>query len=133
MTSAMFNKTDAEDASQPEVCDHHWVSKHQPDLPIYWVAQCSMCGRFDAESMREEIAKTQSRELVLALAEVERQATVIAQIREWEIDQRVDHSGHFNLDDGQPCGEGTTWGTREGRDIAMILASTEQESRGAND
>ena len=44
-------------AARP-ICDpHHWVSHYQPNLPTHWVRQCSLCGDFNAESMREEIAR----------------------------------------------------------------------------
>jgi hypothetical protein len=47
---------EAQPAERP-ICEHHWVSRHQPDLPIYWVDQCSICGDFNAARMREEIDK----------------------------------------------------------------------------
>lgn len=36
-------------------CSHHWTSIHQPDLPMYWIEQCSMCHRFNAERMLNEL------------------------------------------------------------------------------
>jgi hypothetical protein len=43
-----------DNASAPTPCDHHWVSSHEPGLSI-WVVQCSMCGRFNAKDMQEQI------------------------------------------------------------------------------
>jgi hypothetical protein len=39
-------------------CDHHWISRHQPDFPdpIYWVTHCSQCGRVSGDQLREELA-----------------------------------------------------------------------------
>jgi len=39
-------------------CRHSWVSIHQPDMPVYWIRQCSFCCRFDADDLRREIART---------------------------------------------------------------------------
>lgn len=41
-------------------CEHHWVSHHQPGLPIYWIDQCSSCGEFNPECLREQIAKLEA-------------------------------------------------------------------------
>ena len=45
----------SDQAAQDALCEHNWVSIHQPDLPIYYVDQCSQCHRFNAKRMREEI------------------------------------------------------------------------------
>ena len=39
-------------------CEHHWVSRHQPDFPepIYWIDTCSLCERISGERLAEEIA-----------------------------------------------------------------------------
>lgn len=42
--------------ARPE-CEHAYTSIHQPDMPVYWIRQCSLCGAFDAEDLRREIAK----------------------------------------------------------------------------
>lgn len=38
-------------------CEHHWISKHQPDFPhpIYWVDVCSLCGNINGERLAEEL------------------------------------------------------------------------------
>lgn len=40
---------------RPE-CEHHWVSHHQPGLPIPWIEQCSMCGWFNSAELGRQIA-----------------------------------------------------------------------------
>lgn len=47
----------SDQAAQDVPCEHHWVSIHQPDLPIYYVDQCSQCHKFNAVRMRQEIEK----------------------------------------------------------------------------
>jgi hypothetical protein len=36
-------------------CEHHFVSIHQPGMPVYWIRQCSLCRAFDAADLREQI------------------------------------------------------------------------------
>jgi hypothetical protein len=36
--------------------EHHWVDTHQPHFPVYWITQCSICGYYNPDRMREEIA-----------------------------------------------------------------------------
>ena len=39
-------------------CDwHRWISTHQPDFPVYWIRQCSLCGYYDPVDMAKQIAK----------------------------------------------------------------------------
>ena len=39
-------------------CDwHQWISTHQPDFPVYWIRQCSVCGYYDPVDMAEQIAR----------------------------------------------------------------------------
>lgn len=49
--------SDNEQGYVPPVCEHHWVSRHQPGLPLYWIDQCSQCGTYNAERMWEEVVK----------------------------------------------------------------------------
>ena len=44
-------------AAQDKLCEHHWVSIHQPHLPINFIRQCSLCKKFDGSDMRREISK----------------------------------------------------------------------------
>jgi hypothetical protein len=37
-------------------CEHHFVSEHQPDMPVYWIRRCSLCGTYDAADLREQIS-----------------------------------------------------------------------------
>ena len=53
-------KDDMRAAARIECDQHHWVSTHQPGLPVFWVDQCSLCGDFNAERMAEEIAASES-------------------------------------------------------------------------
>lgn len=48
---------DDQPAQQVRCEEHHWVSTHQPGMPIYWIRRCDMCGRYDSEDMRREIAE----------------------------------------------------------------------------
>jgi hypothetical protein len=36
-------------------CEHHFVNEHQPDMPVYWIRRCSLCGTYDAADLREQI------------------------------------------------------------------------------
>ena len=44
-------------AAQIRCDEHHWVSHHQPDFPVYWIRRCSLCGYYDPDDMAEQIAK----------------------------------------------------------------------------
>lgn len=33
-----------------EPTEHHWISSHEPNAPI-WIIQCSLCGRHNFEEM----------------------------------------------------------------------------------
>jgi hypothetical protein len=57
-------------------CEHHWVSKHQPDFPmaIYWVRQCSLCTLIDGANLAEQVDR-------LVEARVARYASRIAEQR----------------------------------------------------
>lgn len=55
MTDSIAEPTDT--TAEAPKCDHHWVSSHEPGLDI-WVVQCSMCRRFNAKDMQEQIDAT---------------------------------------------------------------------------
>src|ERR1035437_2182690 len=39
-------------------CEHHWVSRHQPDFPppIRFVRVCSQCGDIDGDDLARELS-----------------------------------------------------------------------------
>lgn len=78
-------------AAQTWCEDHHWVSIHQPDMPV-WVRQCSQCGRFDADDMRAEIAKAAAAKSKLDWRA--RESTVLSDL--------YDGDRHLILGDGLP-------------------------------
>jgi hypothetical protein len=50
-----MNKLDKEDSKASQViCDHHWVSEHLPNYPL-WLIQCSMCHQYDHEHMLQDL------------------------------------------------------------------------------
>jgi len=58
LKQARIKEKMANQAVQDKPCEqHHWVGFHQPDLPIYWIDQCSQCHKFNAVKMFEEIEK----------------------------------------------------------------------------
>lgn len=54
-------------AARPE-CDHHWITNFQQDIGLKWIRQCSQCGDFDADDLREQIAKIRAETLRNAAA-----------------------------------------------------------------
>jgi len=49
--------TDPGPTAQVRCDEHHWVSTHQPDFPVYWIRQCSLCGYYDPVDMAEQIRR----------------------------------------------------------------------------
>jgi hypothetical protein len=47
--------TDSDVAKAIPCEEHRWFSIHQPDLPVYWIEQCSECHSFNAKRMVEEL------------------------------------------------------------------------------
>lgn len=50
-------------SNQPQArpaCDHHWITKFQQDIGLNWIRQCSQCGDFDADDLREQITKIET-------------------------------------------------------------------------
>jgi hypothetical protein len=45
----------SEQAENRPRCDHHFVSKHEPDHEIYWVKICSLCGEPDWYDLDRQI------------------------------------------------------------------------------
>jgi len=64
---------------------HRWVSTHQPNFPVYWIRQCSICEYYDPDDMAKEIAKVASTCTHAALsAENERLIVEVARLRAGE-------------------------------------------------
>jgi len=51
--------TDSRCGKDVPACDHHWISRHQPDFPppIRWVRVCSLCGGIDSADLARELAQ----------------------------------------------------------------------------
>lgn len=46
----------------PAPCDHHWKSYLQPkNVGLRWIRQCSQCGDFDTDNLREQVAAAEQR------------------------------------------------------------------------
>lgn len=48
--------TPTREAAGIPTCEHHWVWRHQGDTPMPYIGVCSLCGRFNAEDLREWLA-----------------------------------------------------------------------------
>jgi hypothetical protein len=46
---------DAAMEAPAQSCEHHFVSEHQPDMPVYWIRRCSLCGTYDAADLNAQI------------------------------------------------------------------------------
>lgn len=55
----MTEQPPTDQAADRPICEHHWISHHQPDFPepIYWVSICSQCGDINAADLAEQIMR----------------------------------------------------------------------------
>lgn len=82
------------DATAKPPCEHHWMSIHQPDLPIYWIEQCLFCREFNAERMVQELkAAGWTTE---PLSNQSSNPRRISKFREIFPDESTEHKGRLN-------------------------------------